>query len=421
MNDSQPHIAHPGDASLQNDTGRWLGRFSPALQDRLESHRRFWAGEGPSLLFVPQSDPLFATGEAALYSLDTYPERFRDPSLMYDSERGRAEQMLDWPTDGVPTMRPNLGTILVPASAGQPYEVRRGAMPWPGESLSREEIRALRDVEIEQSELFRRALSFYEFAQASDGVVPYQADGQGVFDIAHLLYGDQVFLELATEGEEQWVEELLEVSLDLFLRATNAMKEALSEPPGEMVHGHATPQGLYFPNAGTRISEDTATLLSPAMIEERIEPVMRRSVEPYGGAFVHYCGRHRELYEMFCAAPWCVAIDLGNPEAYQFSHLAHQAAKTGTVLYSRIASEGDERWREYVTRVATVISETGVRAVVRPVVYPDTRGECEEMLAIFHELTDRGAADGADASDRGAADGADAGDRPPKAGNPQCW
>ena len=382
MKEGQPRAAHHA-----NETGRWLDRFSPALQDRLATQRRFWAGEGPSLLFVPQSDPLFATGEAALYSLDSYPERFRDPSLMYDSERGRAEQMLDWPTDGVPTMRPNLGTILIPASAGQPFEVRRGAMPWPGESLSREKIRALRDVEIEQSGLFRRALAFYELAEASDRVIPYQADGQGVFDIAHLLYGDQLFLELATEGEEEWVAELLEVSLDLFLRATGAMKRAIGEPPGQMVHGHATPQGLYFPNAGTRISEDTATLLSPAMIQERLAPVMQRSVEPFGGAFVHYCGNHRELYEMLCAAPWCVAIDLGNPEAYDFSQLAHTAASTGTVLYSRVASEGDERWREYTTRVASVISETGVRAVVRPVVYPDTREGCEEMLAIFHELT----------------------------------
>ncbi|TVR72663.1 MAG: hypothetical protein EA427_03045 [Spirochaetaceae bacterium] len=339
------------------------------------------------MLFLPQSDPSFATGEAALYSLDTYPERFRDPALMYDSERGRAEQMLDWPTDGVPTMRPNLGTILVPASAGQPWELRRGAMPWPGESLSREEIRALRDVAIEKAELFRRAIAFYGLAARTDRAVPYQADGQGVFDIAHLLYGDRVFLELATGGEEEWITDLLEVSLDLFLRATEAMKKAIGEPPGEMVHGHATPQGLYFPGAGTRISEDTATLLSPAMIEERLLPAMQRSVEPFGGAFVHYCGSHRELYEMLCHAPWCVAIDLGNPESYEFSHLAHQASRTGTVLYSRVASEGEEGWREYITRVATVIRETGLRAVIRPTVYPDTREECREMLAIFHAIT----------------------------------
>lgn len=372
-----------------NNLPQWLNRFCPALRERLEIQRRFWRGEGPSLLFVPQSDPSFATGEAALYSLDTYPERFHDPALMYESERTRAEQMLDWPTDGVPTMRPNLGTILVPASAGQPYEVRRGAMPWSGEALSREEVRALRGAAIEKAELFRRALAFYELAAENDKAIPYQADGQGVFDIAHLLYGDQLFLELATEGEEEWIEDLLEVSLDLFLRATKAMKIAIGEPPGEMVHGHATPQGLYFPGAGTRISEDTATLLSPAMIENRIAPVMRRSAEPFGAAFVHYCGNHRELFEMLCAAPWCAAIDLGNPEVYDFAHLANEAAGTGTVLHSRVASEGEERWREYITRVATVIRETGLRAVVRPVVYPETREECREMLAIFHELTDR--------------------------------
>ncbi|RKX75556.1 MAG: hypothetical protein DRP87_14305 [Spirochaetes bacterium] len=52
---------------------------------RVEQHRRFWQGVGASLLFIPRGDrKLFSTGEAALYGLDNYSERFEDPELMWE-------------------------------------------------------------------------------------------------------------------------------------------------------------------------------------------------------------------------------------------------------------------------------------------------------------------------------------------------
>jgi len=362
-----------GDAAMER-------RYAPQVAQKMDLHARFWRGEGPSLIFVP-------VAARDLYDLDGYRERFADPALMYEAERARAASMHGWPTDGIPTVRPNLGTVFVPSCIGQPYEVREGAMPWPAGTLTREELRARSGRSVESGELMQRALAFYRLAADDDSIYAYHADTQGVFDIAHLLYGESIFLDLAMEDERAWIDELLELSLGWFLEATHLLKKAVGERDGSMVHGHGTDQGLFFPTAGARISEDTATLLSPAMIEDALLPYMARSVEPFGGAFVHYCGKHDAMFAMFCAAPWCRAIDLGNPEMYDAAAIARQCAETGTVLHTRLPTEDGEDPVDYVRRIAGIVRETGVRMVLRATAVPETREQARGMRDLFHELT----------------------------------
>ena len=355
-------------------------RYAPEITRKMDEHARFWNGEGSSLLLVP-------VAVRDLYDLDGYEARFSDPELMFAAESARAEAIKTWPTDGIPTIRPNLGTVFVPSCVGQQYEVRPGSMPWPGETLSRDELRARRGSDVSAGELMRRALEFYRLAREETSVYAYHADTQGVFDIAHLLYGERLFLDIATDVERSWVFELMELALEWYIQATKVIKDVIGEPAEQMVHGHGTDQGLFFSGAGTRISEDTATLLSPDMIKRDLLPFMTRSAEPFGGAFVHYCGKHDAMFSMFCEAPWCVAIDLGNPELYDLQSLGVQCAATGTVLYSRFPGLPDEKPLSYVRRIGTLAAQTGARMVLRATVVPGSRGEAEEMVGTFHELT----------------------------------
>lgn len=354
--------------------------YAPEIRSKLADHARFWRGEGPSLILVPAA-------RQDTYDLDGYRDRFADPALMFDAEQARADALKEWPTDGIPTVRPNLGTVFVPSCLGQPYEVRPGAMPWPGGTLSRDEIRKRAGYDLRTGELMERALAFYRLACDDPTVYAYHADTQGVFDIAHLLYGEEIFLDIATESEREWVFELMELSLNWYVEASRILKDAVGEAADEMVHGHATGQGLFFPNAGVRISEDTATLLSPEMIEADLFPYMERSARPFGGAFVHYCGKHDAMFSMFCRASWCRAIDLGNPESYDPRQLAELCAASGTVLYSRLPTGDDEQPLDYVHRIGTLAAETGARLVLRATAVPESRTQAEDMLGLFHELT----------------------------------
>ncbi len=73
--------------------------------------------------------------------------------------------------------------------AGLGYQLPTDAMPWPGESLPREAIRAAKDIDVTATETMRLAAEFYAVHRDSgrNDIAAYHADTQGVFDIAHLL------------------------------------------------------------------------------------------------------------------------------------------------------------------------------------------------------------------------------------------
>ena len=162
------------------------------VHDRIGAFDRFWRGDGPSLILIPP-------GEQELYDCADYPTRFEDPEAMWESEMARARPVADWPTDGIPTVRPNLGVIFIPATVGLPYQLKPDQMPWPGEPLGREAIRAARAVAVADSHVMQLAADFYAIHRERAGgtVAAYQADTQGVFDIAHLLYGEEIFYAIA--------------------------------------------------------------------------------------------------------------------------------------------------------------------------------------------------------------------------------
>jgi hypothetical protein len=352
------------------------------MNRKIEIHKKFWQGEGPCLILIPPS-------RAELYDLNNYPRRFHSPQLMWETEYQRAQAVIEWPTDGIPTVRSNLGVIVVPAMAGLSFLTPEYSMPWPGEPMSPDQIRAILHKDLTKSEVFRLAANFHKIHMESgeQQIASYLPDNQGVFDIAHLLYGDEIFLDILNTEEGNWFPELMEISLELYIRTTILLKNESKEKLENMIHGHGTEQGIYFPHAGTRISEDTAILLSPEMIEQSIIPYIIRSIQPFGGGFLHYCGFHPSLFDQLTALPEIKAIDLGNPEKYNTRQLMERCAETSTVLYSRISEEPGENWKEYIKRIGSLVADTGARVILRPLVIPDTKEECKEMLEMWHEIT----------------------------------
>jgi hypothetical protein len=352
------------------------------MENRIELHRRFWKGGGPSLILIPPF-------REELYDLNDYPARFQDPRLMWESEIRRARALIDHPTDGIPTVRPNLGVITIPAMAGQTFNTPADSMPWPGKPLDKDSIKAAGVTDLNQSEIYRLISDFYKIhAESGESqIIPYLPDTQGVFDIAHLLYGDDVFYEVLDGGEDSWFTELMEISLVLYHKATTECKALLNEGQHSMVHGHGTEQGVFFPHCGARIAEDTAILLSPEMIEELIIPFLKRSVAPFGGGFLHFCGYHPTIFSQFSALSEIKAIDLGNPEKYDLKWLLERCAETNTVLYSRVAEEPGESWKEYIERIGSLVSSTGARVILRPKVFPESAEECQAMMDQWHDMT----------------------------------
>lgn len=345
-------------------------------------YERFWQGEGPCLILTPPA-------QVELYDTQRYRELFFDPQQMWESEMRRAQAVVDWPTDGVATVRPNLGTVFVPATAGQDYVVRDGQMPWAGRPLSADALRKAPETDLTECEVVRLAAEFYRIHLGSHhpAVEAYQADTQGVLDVAHMLCGEQLLYDLADPERAEWVDEAMGICLDLTVRAAWHLKRLLGEHDTKMVHGHGTPQGVYFPHAGIRLAEDSAILLSPACIERFILPAIERSADLFGGAFVHFCGLHKPLLERLCRMHLVRAVDLGNPELYDPRWVMECCAAGRTVLFSRLAALEGEHWRDYIRRLADLVRQTGVRCILRPTVFPIDRQEAADMRNMWHDLT----------------------------------
>lgn len=334
------------------------------------------------MIFIP-------TAQMIQYDTGNYEQRFYDPQKMWESEIGRAQPVLEWPTDGIPAVRPNLGTIFIPAIAGQEFIISDGQMPWPGRHFSIEQITSIKKIDVNTAKLMKLAEKFYEIhkTEGSGEICSYLADTQGIFDILHLLRGDELFYELA--DKKDLMKELLNILTDLYIEVSQRLKKSIGEDANSMIHGHGTPQGLYFPNAGVRLSEDTPTLLSPAMIDEFVLPYMEKAANPFGGAFVHFCGKHEYLYDKILECDFVKAIDLGNPEMYDTAWLLEKCAETNTIFYGKLAETENETWREYIKRIVEIIKDTGARCVLRPAIFPTGCDECKEMYNMWHQLTFR--------------------------------
>ena len=352
-------------------------------------HKDFWLGKGPSLILIPPARDMNEIWQVQIYDTADYEERFYNPGKMWENETARARPVINWPTDGIPTVRPNLGVIFIPAIAGQKFEFPKGQMPWCKEPLSQDAIRAVKDIDVTQTELMRLAEDFYRIHKKSSEteIIPYHPDTQGIFDIAHLLYGENIFYDITDENKSPWLDELLDISMDLMVRAADHIKKIIGENQDSMTHGHGTEQGIFFPNAGLRISEDAPTMISPEMIDRFVIDRIEQCAEEFGGIFMHYCGKHEYFFERLCRCPEVKAIDIGNPEAYDTTWLFEIAAKTNTVLYTRINALENESWTDYTKRLAALTKQTSARLALRPLAYPKAKQDAQNMLDLWHELT----------------------------------
>ena len=90
------------------------------------------------------------------------------------------------------------------------------------------------------------------------------------------------------------------------------------------------PSKVYFPEGGVRVSEDTATLLSPEMIEEHNTAIYKeKHTTIWRWVPLHFSGEHPTIFDQFTSLPEIKAIDLGNPEKYNTKKLMERCAETG--------------------------------------------------------------------------------------------
>jgi len=215
-------------------------------------------------------------------------EQYERPECMlYENLRGMVSAAKGR-SDTLPTIRANLGTGFVASVFGVEQIVFEDKMPWPQGHPTKEQLQEMQPsdlADVSDKGLMPRAVEIYGFYRERLGTTDYCyiPDTQGVLDVAHLVRGDDVFLDLYDDPD--FVHHLMELCLQAYISVTKLMKETIGERMDLGLHG-----GKAMANGGVRYCMDTSVLLSREQLEEFEAPYLRRALQTFGGGWVHFCG-----------------------------------------------------------------------------------------------------------------------------------
>ena len=366
---------------------------SEAIRRKFRFYEEFWMGEGPfPILFT---EPHLAKGKP--YIRHDLVEQHRDPEKHLEERLLEIESHLELIDDGIPTLRSDLGTTLLPSGLGLQIEVQPELHPWLAEHLTPEQYCEINSPVAPQDLQRNEVLFSQEFynlfaRRKSQGLIPaeispYVPDTQGIFDLSHLIIGTDLLYLLSDRGDQ--VLTIQERSLELFLAATRMFKDLLGERSGSMVHGHGMPIGVWFPDTGARISEDSATLVSDGMIREFCLPFIERAAKPFGRLFMHYCGHHPGFLKMLCQMQEISTLNLGNPEMYDLEELFSLCGRSGTVYFGHLPLLNGEDGPSYLDRLAELCTRHRTRLLLVSSYHPRGSGEKAALVKRWHSLTRR--------------------------------
>ncbi len=287
-------------------------------------------------------------------------------------------------------IRPNFGTIFIPAMFGLKYRVPKDTFAWLTSRLSKEEIMKFRFPKLDKIDMLKKAIEYIKFFKEilPEWIHIYLPDTEGPFDIAHAVYGDNIFYDFY--DNPKFVHYLLEFCTDIYIQVTEKLKEVIGEERTACYHGHALSRGIYMRNGGIRISEDSATLISPKQIDEFVIPYDQKVLEAFGGGFIHFCGKNDFLLESYLKLDKVRAVNLGNPEMYDFNITMQKFIDHRKCCFGVWPKIEEENLEEFLHRIkqATAGGKRGLILHFDEAMFPEN--SCFEILEQWRKIMGNG-------------------------------
>ncbi|MEI6521537.1 MAG: hypothetical protein WCO98_16095, partial [bacterium] len=249
-------------------------------------------------------------------------------------------------SDGQLAVRANTGCGTIATIAGCTLLPSEYSLPWTIH-ITKEKIEEFNpDADFNQMGIMPEVKSYVDCYKAvlPDFIHTFLADTQGPFDLAHLLYGDELFYDIYDAPE--FVTELMQKVTKLYIRASKMMKNWVGE---ELSSGYHSINILS--NGGVRICEDTSTLLNQESIDKYVIPYQKEALQPFGGGFIHYCGDNNALYNGVINNPLVRLLNFGNPERHDFNKVIPDLIERNIVYIGSVYREPNESLPDYFKRV----------------------------------------------------------------------
>jgi len=283
-------------------------------------------------------------------------------------------------------LRPNFGTIFIPVMFGLEYKMPKDTFAWLTSRLCKDEIIKFEFPNLDEIDMLKKAIEYIRFfkEELPEWIHVYLPDTLGPFEIAHAVYGNNIFYDLYDDSK--FVHYLLSLCTDMYIQVTEKLKEVLGEEKTICYHGHALSRGIYMRNGGTRISEDSATLISPQQIDEFVIPYDQKALEAFGGGFIHFCGKNDYLLESYLKLDKVRAVNLGNPEMYDFDITMQKFIDYKKCYFGLWPRQDGENLEKYIRRMknATAGGERGLLLHFSKDMFPEY--SCQDILQKWKEI-----------------------------------
>jgi hypothetical protein len=360
------------------DLPRALELLEPDIRAVEEGRRRMeavWRGERPDRLPIafsspaPELDDIHAPNSAEIQA---------DPAAMLLDQVRAAVRCARAGSDAQITVRPNVGTPFAATLFGLESRTVEGSLPWLKEHLSKDAISAFElPDDLSSIPAMRRVLDLIAYfrEELGDRARVFLADTQGPFDIAHLVRGEGIFLDLYDDPE--FVDHLMGLATRMYVESTRLMRRAT----GEEDLGHAGYHMQVYMGRGTaRACEDTTTLLSPEQVEKVAAPRTAEALAAVGEGWVHYCGSNPACERAFIEMDAVRGLNFGNPEMHDMPSVISRLAERGKVYLGGVPREEGEGLADYFRRVLEPTRATGRGLILQPALRGDEAANPARVL-----------------------------------------
>ena len=323
--------------NIKDILARYLGKLEEKIDLEHQAHVRkvyervFAFEEMDELPFIYADLETRASDKD--WPIFAYNDEFQDPAKMLLNQLRNvffAVQVRDYRPLNI---RCNYGTVILPSIMGGSYQLTETSMPWAHHLKSRDEIRriidaGLPDVEnglgkrcFDTASYYMETLSCYP--KLKKAVSIYHPDLQGPFDVAHLLWGQDIFLALYDDPE--LVHSLLSLITETYRQFMRRWKSFIPEGNDFTTHWQ------FYIKGGIMLRDDTAIMLSKKQYEEFVKPYDEALLEEFGGC-IHFCGRGDHLISSMSASNGLYGIHSSQPELNDISLLLSSTQNNKVVL-----------------------------------------------------------------------------------------
>jgi uroporphyrinogen-III decarboxylase len=222
----------------------------------------------------------------------------------------------------IPMIRANYGVGILPSLFGLECTILENNLPWVSHLASTDKVKSLVGKGIpnlrsgyggkvfDTHEYFYGQLSKYPKCAAAIQV--YHPDLQGPFDVAHLIWGADIYYAIYDEPE--LVHELMGLVSDTYIAFLKALKQNIADEAGDFVYHWMT---MY--RGKLLIRNDSATNLSKEMYEEFVRPYDEKLLSAFGGGSIHFCGRGEQWIYSMLESKGLGALNFGQPPNMSFA------------------------------------------------------------------------------------------------------